>query len=164
MSYKLASGQSINLNKSQLMYSASVSSAEKVQISSILGVGASLNLGKYLGLPSMIDRSKKEVFAFIKNRVWKRLHAWNQKFLWRAGKEISLKTVAQALLNYKMGDFFPFLSMLNWKGWWIFFLGGSRRSGARGINWMSWRRLCQAKNSGGLGFKSFVFFQYCYAW
>lgn len=98
------------------MFSASVSSAEKVQISSILGVGASLNLGKYLGLPSMIDRSKKEVFAFIKNRVWNRLHAWNQKFLSRAGKEILLKTVAQALLNYKMGDFFPFLSMLNWKG------------------------------------------------
>ena len=61
--------------------------------------------GQYLGLPTYIGRNKREVFHFIKDRIWKRLNSWNSKLLSRGGKEILLKTVVQAIPNYVMNIF-----------------------------------------------------------
>ena len=38
----------------------------------------------------------------MKDRVWSRLNNWNNKSLSHAGKEVLLKTVAQALPTYTM--------------------------------------------------------------
>lgn len=103
--YEMASGQSVNLAKSQLFFSTNVDTNIRNRVSSQLLVESSLNLGKYLGLPYLICRSKRKVFAFLKDKVWRCLQYWNKKFLSRAFKEILLKTVAQALLNYTMGVF-----------------------------------------------------------
>ncbi|AES99772.1 BZIP-like protein, putative [Medicago truncatula] len=46
--------------------------------------------GKYLGLQSMIGRSEKSIFNYIKNRLWKLNSCWNSKKLSRTGKESSL--------------------------------------------------------------------------
>jgi len=54
-----ASGQAINLEKSEIFCSRNVLRVEHNNISNILGVQAVLGAGKYLGLPSMISRSKK---------------------------------------------------------------------------------------------------------
>ena len=43
--------------------------------------------------------------GYIKDRVWKRLNSWKGKFLSRAGKEVLLKTVIQAIPNYLMNVF-----------------------------------------------------------
>ena len=43
---------------------------------------------KYLGLPSIIGRSKKVVFAEIKEKVSKKLAGWKGKLLSMGGKEI----------------------------------------------------------------------------
>ena len=71
----------------------------------IFQVQAKKNQGKYLGLPTFIRRRKKEVFDFVKDRVWHRLQGWRNKNLSRAGKEILLKTLAQAIPNYVMKVF-----------------------------------------------------------
>lgn len=44
-------------------------------IANILGVQAVLGTGKYLGLPSMIGRSKKATFNFIKDIIWKKINS-----------------------------------------------------------------------------------------
>ena len=53
-------------------------------------------------LLSLIGRGKKKAFQFLKDRVWSKLYNWNKKSLSRAGKEVLLKTVAQALPTYTM--------------------------------------------------------------
>jgi hypothetical protein len=49
---------------------------------------------KYLGLPVRVGKSKSAAFAYLKDRIWKRIQGWKEKFLSWAGKEILIKTVA----------------------------------------------------------------------
>ena len=84
----------VNFNKSSVSFSANVSATVASQICSILAVNSTTNYGAYLGLPSFVGRRKKDVFNFIRDKVWKRLQGWNKRMLSRAGKEILLKTVA----------------------------------------------------------------------
>jgi len=67
--YKLASGQAISLPKSEVFFSSIVPSPLKETITNILGVIAVMSTGKYLGLPSMVGRSKEATFGFIKDCI-----------------------------------------------------------------------------------------------
>jgi len=67
--YEEASGQAISLPKSEIFYSRNVQETLENSITNTLGVRAVLGTGKYLGLPSMVGRSKKATFNFIKDRV-----------------------------------------------------------------------------------------------
>ena len=57
---------------------------------------------KYLGLPSLIGRSKKQVFTEIKERVGKKMLGWKEKLLSIGGKEILIKVMVQAMPTYIM--------------------------------------------------------------
>lgn len=47
--------------------------------------------GKYLSLPSIIGRNKKEVLGFIEQKIKHQIGGWKKGLLSRAGKEILLK-------------------------------------------------------------------------
>ena len=70
-----------------------------------LNVNEAVEHGKYLGLPSMIGRNKKEEFSFIKDNAGKRIQGWKRKLLSKRGKEILLKTVVQSISSYVMQVF-----------------------------------------------------------
>ena len=59
----------------------------------------------YLGSPTLIGKRKYDTFAFIKERVWKKIQGWKGKLLSRAGKEVLIKDVAQSIPTYTMGVF-----------------------------------------------------------
>lgn len=42
---------------------------------------------------------------YIKERVWKRIMGWNEKGLFREGKEVFLKSVVQSSLAFSMSIF-----------------------------------------------------------
>jgi hypothetical protein len=67
-----------------------------------MDVKAVTSHSKYLGLPVIFGKSKNEVFSFVRDRVWKKLKGWKEKFLSRAGKETLIKAVAQAIPSYVM--------------------------------------------------------------
>lgn len=71
----------------------------------ILGVQAVLGTGKYLRLPSMIGRNKKATLSFIKDRVWQRINLWSSKCFSKAGREVMIKSVLQAIPSYVMSIF-----------------------------------------------------------
>ncbi|GAU47118.1 hypothetical protein TSUD_98950 [Trifolium subterraneum] len=89
--YEQASGQEINLVKLEVFISRNMSHAAKEDLSRILGVKLVLGTGIYLGLPSMVGRSKKAIFSYIKDRIWKRMNSWRGRALSKAGKEIMIK-------------------------------------------------------------------------
>lgn len=70
--YERASGQKINLNKSAVSFSANVEETRRNEICNVLGVSGTSQHGKYLGLLSLVGRSKKEIFAYLKERAWKK--------------------------------------------------------------------------------------------
>lgn len=67
--YEELSGQAINLQKSGIFFSANVRRDKQDEIKNILGVHNDLSTGHYLGLSSLIGRSKKAVFSFLKERL-----------------------------------------------------------------------------------------------
>jgi hypothetical protein len=153
--YANASGQLINMQKSEIYFSRNVSHDLKNNLSQILQVTECLGTGKYLGLPSMIGRSKKSIFNYIKDRIWNRISNWSSKMLSQAGKEVLIKSVAQAIPSYCMSVFLLPMSigdeiekMLN-SFWW-----GIKEDGSKGIRWMSWDKLTMRKEWGGMGFRN----------
>ncbi|RZB60120.1 hypothetical protein D0Y65_043051 [Glycine soja] len=44
---------------------------------SSLGISFMIGSGKYLGLPSIIGKKKKQVFGFLKDRLWRRINHWS---------------------------------------------------------------------------------------
>lgn len=79
----------------------------KREISTSLGVKEVDKHSRYLGLPtnnSILGRSKKRIFAFLRERLWKKLQGWKEKVLSRAGKEVLIKSIAQAIPNYIMSS------------------------------------------------------------
>ena len=60
---------------------------------------------KYLGLPAVVGRNKKESLNYIRERVWNKLQGWKERLLYQAGKEVFLKVVVQAIPTFAMSCF-----------------------------------------------------------
>ena len=110
---------------------------------------------KYLGLPSIIGKSKKEVFAEIKEKIAKKLSGWKEKMLSIGGKEILIKAVVQAIPTYAMSCFLlpkglcDEIEGMMRRFWW-----GQRDQESK-IAWVSWNNLCKSKLKGAMGFRNF---------
>lgn len=61
--YERLSGQAVNMQKSGIFFSANVRRDKQQEIKNLLGVQNDLSTGHYLGLPSLVGRSKKAVLA-----------------------------------------------------------------------------------------------------
>ncbi|CAH9109352.1 unnamed protein product [Cuscuta europaea] len=150
--YEMASGQMINLNKSRIFFSPNVPNEHQVGLIEMLGVGLAGEEERYLGLPAMVGRSKRKILDYLRQRIVNRIQSWNNQFLSRAGREVLLKSVVQAMPNYAMNVFlFPKdlcreMEVLMNAFWWM------GQSG-KGIKWRSWDFSCKPKKLGGMGFK-----------
>jgi len=114
--YERAFDLTVNLQKSKIFCSRNVLTTYHNNIAIILVVQVVLGTGKYLGFPSMIGRSKKSTFSFIKDRIWKKNNSWSSKSLSKVGREVLIKSMLQ---------FIPTLSLfvMKLKEWWIPFGG-----------------------------------------
>ncbi|XP_004301440.1 PREDICTED: putative ribonuclease H protein At1g65750-like [Fragaria vesca subsp. vesca] len=151
--YCKASGQLINGEKSSAYFSPNTPDQMSRLLGELMGFAEVEDPGKYLGLPTLWGRSKKEAVGYIVDRVQRKLVGWKQRSLSWAGKEILIKSVATAIPAYPMACFkFPkgvcdtINSALS-NFWW-----GSTSTGNR-IHWKSWELLGKTKEEGGLGFR-----------
>ncbi|KAL0295311.1 UNVERIFIED_CONTAM: hypothetical protein Sangu_3201500, partial [Sesamum angustifolium] len=155
--YRHASGQELNFVKSSVAFSKNTKSEDHRLIAATLQIRMENKMELYLGLPSKVARSKKDLFATIRDRVWQRISGWNAKLLSQVGKDVIIKSIIQAIPSYAMGCFrlpTTLLSELHRmvaQFWW-----GNR--GSRKIHWLSWDRLCASKLKGGLGFRQLHLF------
>ena len=76
-----------------------------MEVKNVLDVHNEALSDKYLGLPSDVGRAKEGCFKYLKDRIWKHVQGWMEKCLSTGGKEVLIKSVAQAIPTYSMACF-----------------------------------------------------------
>jgi hypothetical protein len=104
-SYCQASGQRINLDKSSVFFSNGCLEVIRAAMKERLNVQNETLNDKYLGMPSDVGRSTNGAFKYLSDRVWKRVQGWLELLLSAGGKEILIKSVAQAIPTFSMSCF-----------------------------------------------------------
>ena len=117
----------------------------------MLGVTVVQQYEKYLGLPSLVSRNKKESFTHIKQQICKKLQGWESKLLSQAGREILIKAIAQALPTYMMSCFKLPTTLCNEIEALIHNFFWGQRGDNKKIHWVKWSDLCKPKTQGGMG-------------
>ena len=79
--YELALRQKINADKCSVFFSQNTTPDTRNEVLGTLGPMQDTRHAKYLGLPSIIGKSKNQVFAEIKEKVRKKLSGWKEKML-----------------------------------------------------------------------------------
>ncbi|XP_050222167.1 uncharacterized protein LOC126672260 [Mercurialis annua] len=132
-----------------LFFRASLEEAEEIK--RVLDLKVTVDQGKYLGLPSLIGRNKRQNVHFIKDRIRQKGKGWNAKFHSKSGKEVCIQSISQSIPKYIMNVFLipnglcdEIKRMMN-LFWW-----GRNQWERKGINWASWNKLCLPKKFGGL--------------
>ena len=103
--YEASSGQQLNCHKTSLYFSPNTDNGTKESVKTMFGAQVIKPHEAYLGLPSLVGRSKSNTFAQLKQRVTNKVSGWKQKILTPAGKEVLIKSVAQAVSSYTMSCF-----------------------------------------------------------
>jgi hypothetical protein len=71
----------INKSKSAILFSRNTNPQAKQIVCNTLQVTKETMSEKYLGLLVHVGQSKIGAFAYLKDRIWKRMQGWNEKFL-----------------------------------------------------------------------------------
>lgn len=143
----------INFDKSSIFFGTNTSSGAGGEIKKIFGLEDVSHHKNYLGLPSMLGKSKYSFFGSVKEIFLNKIKNWKTRFFSIGGKEILIKAVAQAVPTYATSMFwFPTklcneIQGLLSKFWW------DSNSTSKGIDWLPWKKLCRPKNVRGLGFR-----------
>jgi hypothetical protein len=156
--YEKTSGQKLNRDKTSNFFSRNTKQETKEFIASITGVSSTTCYEKYLGLPSLVGRSKVSTFTGIRGKIWKCINGWTENFFTQAGKEVLLKAVIQAILTYTMSVFHlpkklcQEITSMMLRFWW------GHKEKQNSMAWMSWKKMGRAKEKGGLGFRDLELF------
>ncbi len=153
--YERASGQQINQDKTTIFFSASTSLVVQKDIQEALHLPVIKQYETYLGLPSLVGRSKSTSFIQLKERLWRKVQGQKERLFTQARKEVLIKAVLQAIPTYTMHCFkLPKRLCTDLEGiirnfWWGH-MGDSRK-----VHWVKWSSLCQSKLMGGMSFQSY---------
>lgn len=103
--YEAASSQAINRQKNSIFFSKNTRTKVKANIQGLLGARIMEDCEAYLRLPMVAGKSKVNTFKALHEKINKKELGWKKKFISKAGREILIKIVAQAIPTYSMGIF-----------------------------------------------------------
>jgi hypothetical protein len=101
--YSSWSRQTINIAKSNILFSKTIAASTISGIHNILSYAITPATAKHLGLLLLFDRSKMAAFSEILDKVQGKIEGWRSKTLSQAGKTILIKVVAST--SYAMSSF-----------------------------------------------------------
>ena len=91
--YEQASGQQLNGEKTYLFFNSNTPQDIQDHIKDFFGAEVLCQHMTYLGLPSLVGKSKRNTFRQLNERLNNKLSRWKEKMLSHAGKEIFIKVV-----------------------------------------------------------------------
>ena len=98
-----------------------------------------------------MGKSKTNVFAYLKERIWQRIQGWKEKLLSKASKEIMIKAIVQAIPAFAMGCFDITKEMCNQISSLVATYRWNNQDKENSMHWVSWETLVASKADGGLG-------------
>jgi hypothetical protein len=156
--YEVSSGQKVNYTKSSIFFGKSCEEEARQELKNIIGIGCEALSEKYLGLPTVVGRSKGGAFKSLTDRSRGKVSGWKGQGLSKAGKEVLVKSVLQSVSTYAMGCFqlnkgqCNSLKYIASRFWW------GAADGQRKVHWVGWDRMCESKRDGGMGFRNYEVF------
>jgi hypothetical protein len=151
--YCANSGQKVSEAKSSIFFSNNTHVDAKVEVCEALNIMTESLSDKYLGLPAMVGADRSDCFRHLIDRVNSRINGWKEKLLSMGGKEILIKSIAQAIPVYAMMVFkipnkiCKGITNAISRYWW-----GDDNNHKR-MHWQEWWKMCMPKGSGGMGFR-----------
>ncbi|KAL4296377.1 hypothetical protein GQ457_12G000140 [Hibiscus cannabinus] len=158
LTYSAVSGQKVNFSKSTAYFSPRTPTAHRTAVHAALGVQEVDDPGIYLGVPLLIGKNKYAAFGRYRDRVDTRVSKWSNLLLSFSGREVLIKSIAQALPQYVMSCYLLPCSSVEEMSrsirrfWW------SGKGSARGWPLVAWDDICLPKAAGGIGFKDLHLF------
>ena len=73
---------------------------------------------KYLGLLMVGGKNKVNTFKELQERIAKQVTSWKEKFTSKVGREVLIKSIAQAIPTYSMSLFKLQKGLISTKYWW----------------------------------------------
>ncbi|KAL4302640.1 hypothetical protein GQ457_10G009930 [Hibiscus cannabinus] len=156
--YSIVSGQKVNFSKSTTYFSPRTPSAHRIAVHETLGVQEVDDPGIYLGVPLVIGKNKYAAFGRYRDKVDTRVSKWSNLLLSFSGREVLIKSVAQALPQYVMSFYLLPCSLVEEMScsirrfWW------SGKGSARGWPLVASDDICLPKSTAGIGFKDLHLF------
>jgi hypothetical protein len=102
----------------------------------------------------VVGKSKEGAFKHLREGSKGKVKGWKGQGLSKAGMEVLVKSVLQAVPTYAMGCFqlskgqCGQLSSVASRFWW------GAADGQRKVHWVSWEKMCVSKKNGGMGFRN----------
>ncbi|KAL4284014.1 hypothetical protein GQ457_16G019040 [Hibiscus cannabinus] len=156
--YSSISGQKVNFSKSTAYFSPRTPPEHRVTVHKALGVQEVSDPGIYLGVPLLIGKNKYAAFGRYRDKMDTRVSKWSNLLLSFSGREVLIKSIAQALPQYVMSCYLLPCSLVEEMSWSIRRFWWSGKGSARGWPFVAWADLCQPKAIGGMGFKDLHLF------
>ncbi|KAL4603074.1 hypothetical protein ACB092_10G099600 [Castanea dentata] len=125
-----------NDKKTALFFSRNTPQDMQEEIKNHFGAEVIHQHETYLGLSSLVGRSKQNTFRALKEKLDNKLSGWKEKLLSQAGKEVLVKAVVQAIPTYTKS---------------VFKLSDSLCDDMTGmIRRFCWEKMCAPKEKSGL--------------
>lgn len=99
--YFQASGQKVNVDKSKIMFSGNITVEVQERIAALIQIKVVNNAGSFLS--NLLIGSS--LYGLLQEKLEGRTSSWKSKLLSLGGKEVLLKSVAQALPGYVISEF-----------------------------------------------------------
>jgi hypothetical protein len=86
--YEASSGQKVNLQKSSIFFRPGCQDGLKQSVKDQINIHCEALSERYLGLPTVVGRSKKGSFKYLTESSWSKVKGWKGKGLSKEGKTI----------------------------------------------------------------------------
>jgi hypothetical protein len=103
--YEISSGQKVNLQKSSLFFGPGCTQDQKAELKRNIGISCEALSECYLGLPTVVGRSKEGCFKYITERSWGKFKGWKGQGMSKEAKCVLVKSVLQVVPAFPMSCF-----------------------------------------------------------